>query len=419
MLSASPIARRAGSLVRRAAPFIVAIAIATGASVTLEPETTTAASPTGGGPKVVIVVGPSGASTARYLRRARTYAAQARSYGARVTEIYTPNATWTRVVPAARGANVFIYLGHGNGWPSPYAPFRGRTMDGLGLNLTPRSGTTKPTYYGEDQLATTLQLAPGAVVLLGHLCYASGNGEPGSPEPSWSTARARVDNFAAGFLRAGAGAVIADGHGGLSEELAYLFGPAKPLLAAWRADPGGNDNVRQFGSRRTPGATAYLDPNSAKGGFYRSLVMASPGLSTAGIFGSPLVARAAVAVIVRSRPATTGTAVGKLSVVSRLIVTGPFARDSAGRTWVPVKTPTGRAGFVAAWLVQPTGVARPTTSVVLRSAPSLSSPSRGTIAKGTRVTVTGSRRDASLRVWLAVRTTGGKTGWMAAWLMRP
>ena len=419
MLSASPIARRAGPIVRRAAPFIVAIAIATGGSVTLGPGTTLAASTTAGAPKVVIVVGPSGASTTRYLKRARSYAEQARSYGARVTEIYTPNATWTTVVAASAGANVFIYLGHGNGWPSPYAPYQARTKNGLGLNLTPRSGNTKPTYYGEEELATSLQLAPGAVVLLGHLCYASGNGEPGSPQPSWSTARQRVDNYAAGFLQAGAGAVIADGHGGLAEELAYLFGPAKPLLAAWSADPGGNDNVRRFDSRRTPGAAAYLDPNSTKAGFYRSLVTTSPKLSTASIFGTPLLATAATAVIVRSRPGTTGTALGKLPAASRLVVAGPFVRDGAGRTWARVKTSTGKAGYVAAWLLKLTGVARTTTSVVLRSAPSVSSASRGTIAKGTPVTVTGSRRDASLRVWLAVRTTGGKTGWMAAWLMRP
>ena len=419
MLAARPMARRAGRLVRRVAPFIVAIAMATGGGVTLGPQATVAASPTAGAPRVVIVVGPSGASTTRYLRRARSYAAQARTYGAGVTEIYTPNATWARVVAAARGANVLIYLGHGNGWPSPYAPYQGRTKNGLGLNLTPRSGNTKPTYYGEDQIAEALELAPGAVVLLGHLCYASGNGEPGSPEPSWSTARQRVDNYAAGFLRAGAGAVIADGHGGLTEELAYLFGPARPLLTAWRADPGGNDNVRRFDSLRTPGATAYLDPNSGKAGFYRSLVTTSPSLSTASIFGTPLLANAATAVIVRSKPGTTGAALGRLPAASRLVVSGPFTRDGAGRTWAPVKTPAGKAGYVAAWLLKLTGVARTTTSVVLRSAPRVSSTSRGTIAKGARVTVTGSRRDAALRVWLAVRTTSGKTGWMAAWLMRP
>lgn len=419
MLSAGPIARGARRIVRHAAPFIVAIAIATGGSVALPPETTVARSSVAGAPKVVIVVGPSGASTTRYLRRARTYAAQARRYGARVIEIYTPRATWTRVVAAAQGANVLIYLGHGNGWPSPYAPFQGQTKDGLGLNLTPRSGNTKPTYYGEDRVATTLRLAPGAVVLLGHLCYASGNGEPGSRQPTWRIARRRVDNYAAGFLRAGASAVIADGHGGLLEELGYLFGRARPLVAAWRTDPGGNDNVRHFDSLRTRGAVAYLDPNTAKTGFYRSLVTVSPSVSTATIFGTPLLANAATAVIVRSRPGTTGAAIGRLPAASRLTVTGRFARDRAGRTWARVRTPGGKSGYVAAWLLRLSGVAHTSTKVVLRAAPRVSSASRGKIAKGSRVTVTGSRRDASLRVWLAVRTTRGRTGWVASWLMRP
>ena len=257
------------------------------------------------------------------------------------------------------------------------------------------------------------------MVLLGHLCYASGNGEPDSSQPSWSTARERVDNYAAGFLQAGAGAVIADGHGGLTEELAYLFGPAKPLLAAWRADPGGNDNVRRFDSRRTPGAAAVPRPQFHEG---RLLSLAGHDLAEA-LDGQHLRDSAArernAAVIVRSRPGTMGTAIGRLPAASRLVVAGPFVRDGAGRTWAPVKTATGKAGYVAAWLLKLTGVARTTRSVVLRSAPSMSSTSRGTIAKGTRVAVTGSRRDASLRVWLAVRTMGGKTGWMAAWLMRP
>ena len=65
--------------------------------------------------KVVIVVGPVGSSTANYIYNARKYASQARSYGATVVEIYSPNATWSRVRTAAQGANVLIYLGHGNG----------------------------------------------------------------------------------------------------------------------------------------------------------------------------------------------------------------------------------------------------------------------------------------------------------------
>ena len=83
------------------------------------PTQATAASPV----KVVIVVGPVEGNTAKYIEHARQYAAQARAYGAAVTEIYSPRATWTKVKAGAVGANIFIYLGHGNGYPSPYGPF--------------------------------------------------------------------------------------------------------------------------------------------------------------------------------------------------------------------------------------------------------------------------------------------------------
>ena len=58
------------------------------------------------GMKVVVVVGPAGSSTSKYISSARRYASQARSYGAKVIEIYSPNATWTKVKSAAQGANV-------------------------------------------------------------------------------------------------------------------------------------------------------------------------------------------------------------------------------------------------------------------------------------------------------------------------
>ena len=74
--------------------------------------------------KVVVVVGPAGSATSSYRTSAHTYASLARSYGASVTEIYSPYATWTRVKAAAQGANLLIYLGHGNGYPSPYGVFQ-------------------------------------------------------------------------------------------------------------------------------------------------------------------------------------------------------------------------------------------------------------------------------------------------------
>jgi Bacterial SH3 domain len=412
--SSRTIAGRLTSFARRTAPIVTALAIIAGGSTAIAPPVAAA------GPKVVVIVGPSGGATSRYLERARSYATQARAYGASVSEIYTPNATWSRVVSASQGANVLIYLGHGNGWPSPYAPYQGATKDGFGLNPTSTSGNTTTKYYGEDRIVESIRLAPNAVVLLNHLCYASGNGEPGSPEPTWDVARKRVDNYAAGFFRAGAGAVLADGHSSLGQELAYLFGPARNLLSAWRADPDANGHERSFASQRTPGAVSHLDPDTTRTGFYRSLITrSSAAFSTASIFGAPLTAKTSSSAILRSRPTTASSKLTTMPAGTRLTVTGPFVRDGSGRTWAPVKTSAGRTGYVAAWLAKYTGGAKTTTSVVLRSKPSTTSASRGTFAKGTRVTVTGSIRDAKYRVWLAVRTSSGKTGWMAAWLMRP
>jgi hypothetical protein len=98
------------------------------------------------GKKVVIVVGPAGSSTANYIYNAKKLAAQARSYGATVYEVYSPYATWSKVKSVAQGANIFIYLGHGNGYPSPYGAFSKFSKDGLGLNSY--AGSTRLTYFG-------------------------------------------------------------------------------------------------------------------------------------------------------------------------------------------------------------------------------------------------------------------------------
>ena len=63
------------------------------------------------------------------------------------------------------------------------------TKDGFGLNATAGAGDYNNKYYGEPYVVQ-LDLAPNAVVILNHLCYASGNSEPGnagadaSPSPA-------------------------------------------------------------------------------------------------------------------------------------------------------------------------------------------------------------------------------------------
>jgi hypothetical protein len=223
--------------------------------------------------KVVIVVGPVGSSTAEYRRGANRLARQAAGYGARVVKIYSPYATWARVRQAASGANVLIYLGHGNGWPSPYRPFEASNKDGMGLNARAGHGNSNTKYFGEAYMAK-LALAPHAVVMLNRLCYASGNNEWGAGNPSLATAIKRVDNYGAGFLRAGAQAVFASGITDVGYVLKGLFTAPKTMsmAALFWSDPSKTVKFKLgFTSKRTGGMTALMDPYAAHR-YYRSVI---------------------------------------------------------------------------------------------------------------------------------------------------
>ena len=104
-----------------------------------------------------------------------------------VVKVYSPNATSAKVKAAVNGASIVVYLGHGNGWPSPYTYDPNyTTKDGFGLNADlnddGKLSDYENKYYGEPWIRT-LTPAPNAVVLLFHLCYASGNSEPGNADP--------------------------------------------------------------------------------------------------------------------------------------------------------------------------------------------------------------------------------------------
>ncbi len=221
--------------------------------------------------KVVVVVGPTGSLTDSNLQWAAAIAQRAASHGAQVVTVFHPHATWTEVSAAAVGANVLIYLGHGNGFPSPYTTTLMRDrQDGMGLDPVDGAPDDKVQYYGEQYMAT-LHLAPGAFVILNHLCYASGNSEPGQPQPTQAVAVERVDNFAAGFLAGGASAVMALGTQDAGDIVDGLFGPPQTLDQLFMADGGIGTATLTVASVRTPGARLHLDPQTATSGFYRSL----------------------------------------------------------------------------------------------------------------------------------------------------
>jgi hypothetical protein len=229
-------------------------------------------------PRVVLVVGPVGGLTSEYRSLANAAASEAVAAGAQVTKIYSPNATWPAVKHALQGASIVVYLGHGNGWPSPYRnSLYPPTQNGFGLNPVAGADDTNHQYFGESSV-DNVKLAPNAVVVLSHLCYASGNSEPGIAEGTQSMAIQRVDNYAAGFIRAGAQAVVAEAHLGPAYYVRSLLRSQLSIEQIWRGSPGANGNTMTLASERSPGFAERLDPDHASSGFYRSLV--SKGLSS-------------------------------------------------------------------------------------------------------------------------------------------
>src|SRR4051812_9128872 len=131
-------------------------------------------------PKVVIVVGATEGTTASYRADADTIAAEALKYTSNVIKIYSPNATYAVVKAAAQGASIFVYLGHGYGFPSPYRPVLSPDVqDGMGLNAIGGIDDNDKKYYGESVIASDFRFAKNAIVLLNHLCYSAGGSEAG------------------------------------------------------------------------------------------------------------------------------------------------------------------------------------------------------------------------------------------------
>ena len=345
--------------------------------------------------KVVIVVGATHGATASYRSRADAAYAEARKHTSNVVKVYSPNATWSRVKAAAVGASVIIYFGHGNGWPSPYTYDPNyTTKDGFGLNYDTngdgRLSDHENRYYGEPYVRT-LDLAPNAIVMLHHLCYASGNSEPGHSGPTVTVARQRISNYAAGFLRTNAQAVLADGHRGPADYLRLLFTTGQTVEAMWRTAPGSNGHVGSFTSTRTTGVRALMDPEGTSSGFYRSLVtdplltttmvtgvvdtsrhpttMVVPGRAAVVMPDAPLFPDAESAAIGTTDTASTLAAGTRLEVVARSPQVAP-----GGVALYEVRTLTDpeRAGLMRATDMTPRDSAAPRVVAVDPTAPVLS-----------------------------------------------
>jgi hypothetical protein len=187
--------------------------------------------------KVVIIVGPTGELTKNYRETGNDIARAAAAAGADVVKVYSPRATWARVRSAVAGANVVVYLGHGNGYPNPYSSGTEWTdrANGWGLNRTTEGGdsddwSTKMVYCGEKAILGRLTASDGAaqwkycggakgtdgihpaanwVMIYNKACYAPGASEGWDTKATQSVALQHVRNYSYPALKAGAGAYFA------------------------------------------------------------------------------------------------------------------------------------------------------------------------------------------------------------------
>jgi hypothetical protein len=344
-------------------------------------------------PKVVLIVGPAGGVTDSYRRLADQAAAAAARYTPNVVRVYSPDATWTAVRQALQGASIVVYLGHGNGWPSRYrdAPYP-VTQNGFGLNPTAGNGNAHQ-YFGEDAIGREVKLAKNAVVIFSHLCYASGNSEPGLPEGPLEVGQQRVDNYAAGFVRAGAAAVIADAYLGPEYYVRSILAGKGSIDRIWRKAPSYNGNLLRFASLRSKGYIAQMDTDTPTSGFHRSIVLRA-GLSAANLLGSatrviergelpPLDPTIAGLGVGFDRPdlAAPPTAGTTTALTFRITATDPASIPTAlmvGVRWDPIETDDPAAGAVGGSVPQTPVTPKPKpagVSPVPGSAPPSGAPS--------------------------------------------
>jgi hypothetical protein len=289
---------------------------------------------TGVAPKVVLIVGPAGGATPYYKRLADQTATAAAAYTSNVVKVYSPDATWPAVKTALQGASIVVYLGHGNGWPSIYRnALYPPTQNGFGLN--PHAGAADAhQYFGEEQIGSQIKLAPNAVVVFSHLCYASGNTEPGLAEGTLDQAQQRVDNYAAGFFRAGAGAVIADAYLSPTYYVTSILRGRSSLDSIWRAAPNRNDHFLRFNSQRSKGAIAEMDPDEVDSGFHRSIVLKA-SLASSQVLGGAIRRPGEVTPFVEPTLSGLGITFGAPDLTSppsagtRTTLVLPLARDAA------------------------------------------------------------------------------------------
>ena len=170
-------------------------------------------------------------------------------------------------------------MGHGNGWPSSTATASAPSQNRFGLNPTAPGNDYSHQYFGEGPIAEDVRLAKRGRSAQSPLLRVREHGTRARRRHP-AQARQRADNYAAGFIKAGAAAVIAEAYdspNNMIRRCSAAAAPSKPPGAGRRPRTAtGSPSRARRPVRRPDGssaATRVLRSIVLKGGLAASDVL--------------------------------------------------------------------------------------------------------------------------------------------------
>ena len=171
--------------------------------------------------KAVVVVGPAEESTKSFISEKKELVMFLRGIGVQVTEFYHPNAKWNDIVEASKGANIFIYSGHGS--------TMGENGGAGGLCVT-------DGLYSAESITNEIKLAKNALVLFNHVCRGAGSSADDSKDIGKEEAMKRVGDYAKPFIINNAAAYYANNYSYCLESILTDFFNRKKIKDIYNHD---------------------------------------------------------------------------------------------------------------------------------------------------------------------------------------
>ena len=146
--------------------------------------------------KAILVVGTSNDERDESILVMKKMEDYLKSQGVTCYPFYNKKSVWSEIIKKSKGADFFIYSGHGNG----------------SYNLC----IEKPHFVSKEQISNDLKLNKNAVVLFKSVCYGAGSSAGDDSDIGIDEATRRVTNYARLFIEQGAACYYANNYTGVS-----------------------------------------------------------------------------------------------------------------------------------------------------------------------------------------------------------